>query len=127
MKKIALLLFTAYALCSCDKDDDHQDVALSRTLTYDLSGTFSGSLFASYTNAGGGTTNEELTSLPWHKEITFNAGVTAANIVISGNGGTAGQQVTLVIKRGGVAIGAPVTATADASGSFSRAAPVVVF
>lgn len=127
MKKIAFILLTASTFfSSCSKDDDNGPNT-SRTLQYNITGNFSGNLYASYTTAGGGTSNDPVTSLPWNKEITFNTSVTAANIVISGNGGATGQQVTLIIKRGGNTIGSPTVATADASGSFTKAAPVVIF
>ena len=110
---------------ACSKDDDKPSGNSSRTLQYQVTGNFSGSLYASYTTASGGTANDPIT-LPWNKEITFASGVTAATIVISGNGGIAGQQVTIVVKRGGSQISS-TPATADGYGSFSKAAPPVVF
>lgn len=129
MKKIALILFVSLMLfSSCNKDDDNETINTSRTLHYSLTGNFSGTnLIVSLTTANGGTSNEQINILPWDREITYNSNVTAANIAVSGNGGTAGQQVTLIIKRGNTVIGTPTVATADASGSFTKAAPVVVF
>lgn len=129
MKKIALILFVSLMLfSSCNKDDDNETIYTSRTLHYSLTGNFSGTnLIVSFTTANGGTSNEQINILPWDREITYNSNVTAANIAVSGNGGTAGQQVTLIIKRGNTVIGTPTVATADASGSFTKAAPVVVF
>ncbi|WP_313101669.1 hypothetical protein [Epilithonimonas sp.] len=128
MKKIALILFVSLMLfSSCNKDDDNETINTSRTLHYSLTGNFSGTnLIVSFTTANGGTSNEQINILPWDREITYNSNVTAANIAVSGNGGTAGQQVTLIIKRGNT-VGTPTVATADASGSFTKAAPVVVF
>lgn len=118
---------TALSVCAAcsSKDDNKPSGNSSRTLQYQVTGNFSGSLYASYTTAGGGTANDPIT-LPWNKEITFASGVTAAAVVISGNGGVAGQQVTIVVKRGGSQISS-TPATADASGSFSQAAAPVVF
>ena len=129
MKKLTILLLAVFTLfASCRKDDDNEPVNTSRTLQYNLTGNFSGSsLIVSFTTATGGTSNEPINILPWNKEVTYNANVTAANIAVSGNGGTPGQKVTLIIKRGGVDVGAPIVATADASGSFTKAAPAVVF
>lgn len=129
MKKIALILLALLTFFySCSKDDDNETINTSRTLHYSLTGNFSGTnLIVSYTTANGGTSNEQINILPWDREITYNSNVTAANIVVSGNGGTAGQQVTLIIKKGNTMIGTPTVATADASGSFTKAAPVVVF
>jgi hypothetical protein len=111
-------------LLSCKDDDDPEPA--SRAISYEVSGNFSGSLFASYTTASGGTSNESIAALPWSKEITYESSVDAANIAISGNSGVAGQQVTIVVKSGGTQLSS-TTATADASGSFTKAAPVVTF
>ncbi|MGF1924708.1 MAG: MmpS family transport accessory protein, partial [Bacteroidia bacterium] len=101
MKKLTLALIAALTIfASCKKDDDKKPNNSSRTLRYEVTGNFTGSLIASYTNASGGTDNVQIT-LPWNKEIAFAAGVTAANLVISGNQGVAGQKVTVVVKRGG--------------------------
>lgn len=128
MKKIAFILFASLALFTSCSDDDDETINTSRKLHYSLTGNFSGTnLIVSYTTANGGTSNEEINILPWDREITYNANVTAANIAVSGNGGTAGQQVTLIIKRGNTVIGTPTVATADAAGSFTKAAPVVIF
>jgi hypothetical protein len=131
MKKTAILFLTALTfLSSCSKDDDNNSEEpsnTSRTLQYNVTGNFSGNLYVTYTTAGGGTTNDQVTAFPWNKEITYNANVTAANIVVTGNGGTAGQQVTLIIKRGGTAVGSPIVSTANSSGSFNQGASPVVF
>lgn len=129
MKKMAFLTLASLTLfTSCSKDEDQLTVNTSRTLVYSVSGNFSGTnLIVSYTTANGGTSNEQLTSLPWNKQVEYNSSVTAAIIAVSGNGGVAGQQITLTVKRGNTVIGTPTIATADASGSFTKAAPVVVF
>ncbi len=107
-------------LFSCKKDKTN-----SRTLRYELSGAFTGTLFASYTTASGGTANDPVTTA-WNKEITYASNVTSAIIAISGNGGVPGQKVTVVVKRDGRQLSSTV-ATADASGSFSKPAPTVIF
>lgn len=127
MKRLTIVLFTTMALLgACSKDDDKAADNSSRTLRYEVTGNFAGSFYASYTTSSGGTVNDQVTSLPWNKEITFQKNVTAANIAISGNGGTVGQQAVLVVKRGGNQVSS-TTATADGSGSFTVAAPVVTF
>lgn len=115
---MALLVFGV----ACDKDDKE----LSRTISYELAGNYTGSLIASYTTATGGTNNDPVTALPWNKEITYDSNVTAAIFAISGNGGTTGQQVTVVVKRGSTLVSTTV-ATADASGSFSKPVPTIIF
>mgnify|MGYP003574868168 CR=1 FL=1 len=121
MKKWSILLLTlCIAFFSCKKDKTN-----SRTLRYELSGTYSGTLFVSYTTASGGTANDPVTTT-WNKEITYASNVTSAIIAISGNGGVPGQKVTVVVKRDGRQLSSTV-ATADASGSFSKPAPTVIF
>ncbi len=127
MKKLTIALLTVITLLfSCKKDKDNKPNTSSRTLRYEVTGNFTGSVIASYTTATGSTANDQIT-LPWNKEITYASSVTAAIILISGNGGVAGQKVTVIIKRGGTQVGAPVVAVAESSGSFSQPAPVVVF
>lgn len=127
MNKIAIVLIAFLPfLTGCSKDTDNIPGNKSRDIRYEISGNFTGTLFASYTTASGGTTNEQVTSLPWNKEITYAPGVTAAIIAVSGNGGAAGQQVTVVVKQGGSQVSStPVTA--NSSGSFTQATPVVTF
>lgn len=95
MKQLTFLLLTVFIVfTSCKKNDDDNAIkpapVASRTLNYEVTGNYKGTLYASYTTAFGGTNNEMITTLPWKKEITFESKVTASNIVISGNGGIAG-------------------------------------
>lgn len=124
MKRLSLFILTLLVLVSCDKTD--QENESSRTLRFELTGNFTGSLVASYTTASGGTANETVTALPWSKEITYAANVTAAVVAISGNGGNPGQRVTAEVKRNGARV-ATVVATANSSGSFTEASDAVVF
>lgn len=124
MKRVSLFILIILGLMSCDKKD--QDNQSSRTLRYELTGNFTGSLVASYTTATGGTANETVTTLPWNKEITYAASVTAAVVAISGNGGSPGQQVTAAVKRDGIRV-ATIVATANSSGSFTEASDAVIF
>ena len=125
---IFTLLMVVATFVSCKKDSDKKPDNNSRTIRYEITGTFSGpTLMVSYTTASGGTANDPVASLPWTKEITYATNVAAAIIAISGNGGVAGQKVTIVVKRGGSQVGAPIDAVADASGSFSKSAPAIVF
>lgn len=127
MKNIILLCIAlSCVLLSCKKDENNSNTS-SRTLTYEISGNFTGTFFAAYTTATGGTTNEQITSLPWRKEITYASNVTSAAIALVGNGGVAGQKVTLTVKRGNQLVGTPIDVTANSSGAFSETAPVVVF
>lgn len=126
MKPFMLSVFAFVMMFGACKKDDSTNNNSSRVLKYEISGSYSGSVVASYTTATGGTVNETVTVLPWSKEITYASNVSAAIIAISGNGGTAGQQVTVTVKRGGTQVSS-TTATAGNAGSFSRSAPVVTF
>lgn len=128
MKKLTIVLLTVLTiLVSCKKDKDRTPAPKSRTLSYEVTGNFTGTFFISYTTASGGTTNDQITALPWKKEITYADNVTAAVIALTGNGGTAGQKVTLVIKRAGTQVGTPIEVVANSFGAFSEGAPVIVF
>lgn len=127
-KSIFALLIVVTVFASCKKNSDKKADSNLRTIRYEITGNFTGpTLFASYTTAAGGTANDPVASLPWTKEITYSSNVAAAIIAISGNGGVAGQKVTIVVKRGGSQVGVPIDAMADASGGFSKSAPAIVF
>ncbi len=121
---LVLILGLSFFGMSCDKDKDQG--GSSRTVKFELSGTFNGFLVLSYTTASGGATTEEVTALPWSKEITYASNVTAAGFGVGGSGGTAGQTVSIVVKRGGSQISS-TPATANSAGGISAAAPSVVF
>lgn len=121
-----MLIAMLTILGACKKKADDKPNTASRTLKYEVTGNFGGTLVASYTTASGGTANDQIT-LPYQKEITYATNVTAAIMALSGSGGVAGQKVVLLIKRGGKQVGQPFEVTAESSGGFSKAAPVVVF
>ncbi|SFG80427.1 MmpS family transport accessory protein [Pedobacter insulae] len=128
MKKLILTILTGLLICtSCKKDSDKKPNTSSRVVRYELTGNFTGTLFVAYTTANGGTSNDEVTSLPWTKEVTYSNTLTASNFVIVGNGGVPGQKVTVLIKRGGNQVGPPLVVTANSSGAFSEGAPPIVF
>lgn len=127
MKRLFFLLIVILtSAVSCKKDAGNPGNNSSRTIRYELTGNFSGTLIASYTTATGSTVNEQVASLQWNKEVTYAAGVTAAIIAVSGNGGTAGQQVTMVVKKGANQVSSTLV-TANSAGSFTQAAPVITF
>ncbi len=123
--KNALLLVTIFSVSffsSCKKD---YPVPSSRVIKFEVTGNFTGTVFASYTTSSGGTTNEQV-NLPWSKEINYASNVAAAIVALSGNGGAVGQQLTIAVKRGASQVSStPVTV--DSSGSFSVSTPVVTF
>jgi hypothetical protein len=127
MKKLTIALLTLFTVfVSCKKDSDNPSGNSSRTIRYEVTGNFTGTILASYTTAPGSTANDPIASTPWSKEITYASNVTAAIIAVSGNGGTSGQKITVVVKRSNSQISSTVV-TAGSSGGFSQAAPVVVF
>ena len=127
MKAYSLwVLIASMTFLSCEKDKDNNNNNTSRVIKYEVSGNYTGSLIASYTTASGGTTNETMPALPWSKEVTYASNVTAAILAVTGNGGVAGQKVTVIVKKGGSQISSTVM-TAETSGSFSKPAPTVTF
>ncbi len=121
-----LVLIASMTILSCEKDNGNNNNNSSRVIKYEVSGNYTGSMIASYTTASGGTTNETMPGLPWSKEVTYASNVTAAIIAVTGNGGVPGQQVTVIVKKGGSQISSTVM-TADNAGSFSKSAPAVTF
>ena len=122
--KISLLV-AAFVFNSCEGEKENLSNT-SRTLRYELTGNYSGTTIASYTTANGGTANEQVSSIPWTKELTYSGTVTAAILAVSGNNGTAGQELTIVIKRGNSQVSS-TKVVANSIGSFTIAAPVITF
>lgn len=119
---IAALFFSTFISCSRPLPAEQ-----TKGVQYSITGNFSGTLFASYTTASGGTNNEQITSLPWNKVIDYEQSVTAAVIAVSGNGGAADQQVTVVVKKLADYSTTTTIITANSIGSFSQSAPAVTF
>ena len=129
MKKLSIVLLTVLTVfTSCKKDDDNNNPGnTSRTIRYEVTGNFTGTLNATYITTSGGATSEDFTSLPWSKEITYAAGVTSASIQTGGFNGVAGQKLKLTIKRGGTQIGTPIEQTAGSTGTVAIAGQPIVF
>ena len=125
--KVHLVIFVLLTISiSCSNGDDAKPNNTSRTLQFEITGNFSGNIIASYTGANGNTINEQVLSLPWTKEVIYNTTVAAAVIGVSGNGGGVNQQVSLIIKKGGVQIANPYVFTADSQGGFIGSTPGVL-
>ncbi len=123
--KTHFIFLLLLSIISCSEDET---IATdnSRVLQYEVTGNFTGEVFASYTGATGNIINEQLTNIPWTKEIIYSNNVTAVVIAISGNGGVANQEVTLIIKKGGVQISNPIIFKANVAGSFTGSSPGIV-
>ena len=130
MRKSFLGLFVAVAalsFTSCSDDDDSGNVNNnSRQIKYEITGNFTGDIRAVYTTASGGTTNAEITTLPWQLEFTAQNDVNSAVFAAAGTGGVAGQEVEVTIYQGGQEKGS-VEAVVGSDGSFSASAPAVTF
>jgi hypothetical protein len=121
------------AFSSCKKSEPHSPVPAPtsspvnlRNVSYEVIGTFTGTLYVSYTTASGSTSNETI-AIPWSKAITYAASVDAAIIAITGNGGIIGQTATIEVKQNGIQKSSTTATAAGTTGSFSQSAPVVTF
>lgn len=103
MKTLAIVLTLAFTAVSCssDKDNESEAVSKSRDVKYEITGNFTGEFSAIYFDKGGSPLNEDVTSLPWTKEITADAGVPGITFSASGHGGVKDQTLTAKIYIGG--------------------------
>jgi hypothetical protein len=101
-KTLAIVLTLAFSAVSCSSDDDNNNKPIqSRDVKYEITGNFSGELSAIYFDKGGNPLNEDVTSLPWAKQITADAGVPGITFSASGHGGVKDQTLTAKIYVGG--------------------------
>lgn len=118
-------LMLAVLLSACSKDDDGQPPAQSRQVKLEVTGNYTGTVHLLYTNAPGGTQNDQIT-LPFTKNITYEPSVMAIVFALAGNGGAAGQTVRIKVTIGNTAK-TPVEKTVDATGNFSFSTPGYTF
>lgn len=107
-----LLLTTFIAFSACKKENNNtptptpgggNNPVKSRDVRYEISGNYSGKLKVTYFQAGGGIGSTPDVTVPWTKEITYQASVGGVNLSAGGHeGGLPGQTVTLKIFVGGV-------------------------
>lgn len=98
----------------------------SRVVRFEVSGTFSGTLDASFITASGGATVESIPALPWTKDITYAASVLGTGLTVAGSGGIPGQTLVVRILGGGTQISS-TTGTTTSSGVVVVSAPAYVF
>lgn len=115
LKTLAIVLTLSFTAVSCSSDNDEDNSApVSRDVKYEVSGNYTGNLDVTYTEAGGGALNEDITSLPWTKEFTAAANTQGVTLSIGGHGGVKDQTVTIKIFVGGKEVrNLPATANAD--------------
>ncbi len=91
-----------------------------------MTGTFSGTLDATYITANGGGTNETIPSLPWTKNITYTSSASGTGITVGGSGGVAGETISVRVFAGGVIV-STTSGVANSSGILVVASPSYVF
>jgi ABC-type glycerol-3-phosphate transport system substrate-binding protein len=130
--RLHLIAALAMALVAggCGSDDNGgTGPAASRTIRYEMSGTYSGSLLVGYTSASGGNATATVTSLPWSLDVTYLPSVTA--IVISPNelgfsAANSGKTLTVRVLAGGQQVRTQ-TATGNSMGVVGFGAVSYVF
>jgi hypothetical protein len=125
VKLVTIVSLLAGALFFSSCNDDDAPVS-SREIRFEVSGNFTGTLDATYTTAGGSAVNEDITSLPWVKNITYQTSVPAISILVGGSGGSAGQSITVKVFAGGKEVRSE-TATANNDGIVVIALQPYVF
>lgn len=118
---LIILIILGIASTSCKKDNSGNNTTPStniRKVKYEITGPYSNKLLLVFTEISGGL-ESITTTLPWTKEITYNASV--AGIGIGGNSEIptsvldAGKVITIKIYSGGKLVKTN-TAVADAKG-----------
>ena len=117
-------LILSLLLTACSKDEPTP--TKSREVKFEVTGTFSGTIDATYITAGGGATNETLPSLPWKKNISYQSSVSGTTITIAGGGGVAGQTLKVKVFAEGTVV-SETPGVANSSGIIVIAAPTYVF
>jgi hypothetical protein len=117
-------LILSLLLTACSNDEPTP--AKSREVKFEVTGTFSGTIDATYITAGGGATNETLPSLPWTKNISYQSSVSGTTITIGGGGGIAGQTLKVKVFAGGSVV-SETNGVANSSGIIVIAAPTYIF
>ena len=122
--KFFILICTfSFFFTACSKDSSPNDTPqISRTIKFEITGNYSGSLRVAYTNVSGGVESSVITALPWTKEITY--ATTIAGIGFGGDSepsplGVSGQSVTVKILSNGNLVIPASTTSANANGTIN--------
>ena len=92
------LITISILVISCDSDD--AIAPKNREIKFEVSGTFSGTLDATYITASAGGTNESIPTLPWTKNISYSSSAPSTGITVGGSGGVSGQSLTVKVFAG---------------------------
>lgn len=103
--KTILSFFSSFAfavllLTGCSKKED-TPAASARTVKYEITGNFTGTIDLVYTDNTGNMTTLTINSLPWSREINYGANVLGIGFGAQGQNGTAGQSATIKIYSAG--------------------------
>lgn len=101
---ISLIFFFSalFVTVSCNRDDDSDGgVTTSREVRFEVTGTFTGNIEATFFQSSGGATSEDIGSLPWTKEITYATTVPSIGIAVAGSGGNASETIRVKVFVGG--------------------------
>lgn len=101
LKTLAIVLTLAFTAVSCSSDDDNSKPGSSRDVKYEITGNYTGELSATFFDKGGNPLNEDVTKLPWTKEVTVDASVQGITMSAGGHGGIKDQTLTAKIYVGG--------------------------
>jgi hypothetical protein len=121
---LATPLAILFLLCACTKDEPTP--TKSRDIKFEVNGSFSGTIDATFITASGGATNESILSLPWTKSITYQSSVSGTTITIGGGGGVAGQTLRVKVFAGGSLV-SETPGVANSSGVVVVASPTYLF
>lgn len=121
--KTAFLAATAFLLMvafnSCKKDDDKG--GSSREVKFELTGNYAGGMFVVITDNTGNNEAVDVPSIPWTREITYPANITAIGIganTAEADPTQVGKTITLNIYVGGKLVKTS-TRTCDENGVTS--------
>ena len=119
LKNVSLALLPVFIFfSSCKKDSDNNGAANSRVVKYEITGNFTGRLLVVYNDNVNGNIILNNVTLPFIKDTTYAANITAIGIgAQAGVPGVAGQTATMKIFSAGNVV-KTVSATAGSLGEL---------
>ena len=98
----------------------------SRNVRFEATGNYSGRVTASFVLGNGATTVEDITALPWTRDVAYASTVLATAVAVSGTGGAAGQTIVVRVIVGGTQVSS-TPGTALTGGGITVASPPHTF